>query len=356
MYAASKVCLKRFEMTRKLLGFLVAAAAMLSACSAPKGEEAEAPEPVFGETYLTQLQPRDSVLIADQLRYGFRLADVALPEGELTLLPEAPACPGVRFLGEPLWEVDTLSVRGEGAERRYDLDAHLRVTSFDEGSYELPALGTVVGGDTLLLEGKTLAVRNCPVDTAKFAPGTLWIPATPIIRYPWTAAEKWRLTGLIAAVVAALALLGFGLWWLIRRKVRAAAAPAEEPAHIRALRKIDAFRGDAYWKPEKQKAFYSGITDALKEYIGERYSFDAPEMTSGEVLGYLKKKTDLRKDLRDGLGHLFEVADFVKFARHTVEDAENAGVVPFATSFVTATWQEVLEAEAAEKKEEGEKK
>ena len=77
-------------------------------------------------------------------------------------------------------------------------------------------------------------------------------------------------------------------------------------------------------------------------------------MTSGEVLHHLKTRTDLDKDLRAGLGHLFEVADFVKFAKHTVDDAENASVVPFATNFVTATWQQAIEAEAENKKKEAE--
>lgn len=323
------------------------AAAALCGCASPKGEVAQ-PEPAPGETYLIPLQPRDSVLIADQLRYGFRLEDV---EGPLTLLPEEPACPGIRMVKEG-WQVDTLAVRGSGAERRYDIDAHLILTSFDEGSYELPPLGAVSGEDTLLFDGKTLEVWNCPVDTAKFAPGTLRIASTPIVRFPWTAREKWLFAGLCALCLLVIGGIVLGIWLIVRSKRRRAGEVEAEPAHIRALRKIDAYRGDAYWKPEKQKTFYSGITEALKEYIGYRYEFDAPEMTSREVLGHLKKETDLNPELREGLGHLFEVADFVKFARHTVDDSENARVVPFATNFVTSTWQEVLEAEADQKEKE----
>jgi hypothetical protein len=37
-----------------------------------------------------------------------------------------------------------------------------------------------------------------------------------------------------------------------------------------ALRELDKYRGNAMWVPEKQKVFYSGITDALREYIADK--------------------------------------------------------------------------------------
>ena len=335
---------------QKSILILTLLAGAFTACADKDAAPAQEEVPAFGESYLRQLQPRDSVLIADQLRYGFRIQGAI--DGELFQpLPEKPALPGIRVIGE--WEIATLGTRSEGGLEVHDLDAHIRLTSFDAGSYELPELGVVIGhdddeADTLRFEGKTIDFVNCAVDTTKFTPENLHIPPTAIVRFPWTAAEKRRVAAWSAAGVVLLGLLILGIWWLLRRRRKALEAAIPDPPHIRALRKIDAYRSDAYWKPEKQKAFYSGITDALKEYIGSRYAFDAPEMTSGEVLQHLRKETDLDKDLRDGLGHLFEVADYVKFARHTADDAENAGVVPFAVGFVTRTYQEVLEKEAAE--------
>lgn len=337
-------------MKRSFLTIWLVAAALVS-CGGPSPEESAPAEPVYGETYLTQLQPRDSVLIADQLRYGFRLRGV-IDGDPLELLPEKPELPGVRFIGE--WQIDTLGTRSEGGLEVHDLDASIKLTSFDAGTYELPELGAVVsyydgGHDTLLFEGRTLEVFNCPVDTTKFTPENINIPPTDIVRFPWTAKEWWTLIAFIGGGLLVLALLGFFLWRLIVLNREKWVAVPQDPAHIRALRKIDAYRGDSYWAPEKQKGFYSGITDALKEYIGERYRFDAPEMTSEEVLNHLKKGTDLPKELRDGLGHLFEVADYVKFAKHTAPDEENAAVVPFATRFVTQTYQQQLEEEQKKK-------
>ena len=113
---------------------------------------------------------------------------------------------------------------------------------------------------------------------------------------------------------------------------------------IRALRKLDKLRGDKFWKPEQQKFFYSGVTDTLREYIASRYGVGAMEMTTAEIFEGLKG-TDLPKDLYEEMKELFERADFVKFAKYTASDEDNAKVLPGAVRFVTSTYQAELEEE-----------
>lgn len=98
------------------------------------------------------------------------------------------------------------------------------------------------------------------------------------------------------------------------------------------------------WAPEKQKAFYSGVTDALREYIAERYGVGAMEMTTAELFKDLKD-TDVPQELADELRELFERADFVKFAKFTASDEDNAAVLPVAVKFVTSTYQTDVEEE-----------
>jgi hypothetical protein len=120
-----------------------------------------------------------------------------------------------------------------------------------------------------------------------------------------------------------------------------------EPAHIKALRKLDKYRGDKFWKPENQKTFYSGVTDALREYIVSRFGVAAMEMTTAEIFEGLKG-SDVPEDLYAQMKDLFERADFVKFAKFTATDEENATVLPQAVNFVTATYQTELEEEIKE--------
>jgi hypothetical protein len=100
------------------------------------------------------------------------------------------------------------------------------------------------------------------------------------------------------------------------------------------------------WAPEKQKAFYSGVTDTLREYISERYGIGAMEMTTAEIFDQMKS-VDLPKGLYDDAKELFDRADFVKFAKYVASDEDNAAALPVAVRFVTETYQTDVEEEAA---------
>ena len=295
-----------------------------------------------GETFLEPLQKRDSVLIADQLRYGVVLQNVkentplALPEFKME--KDSP----LEIVGS--WQLDSTRVsRGKESPARYDIRASIILSAFWGGSYELPDIPVLLDGDTLVFRAaQQLEVKELPVDMENFQPNDI----KPQVKFPYTFKEvfPWVLGVLVLA-----ALIYLLVRWLLSRRKAAVEKENAEPAHIRALRKLDAFRSDKFWVPEKQKAFYSGVTDALREYIASRYGFGAMEMTTAEIFDDLKG-TDVPSDLYEEMKELFERADFVKFAKFTASDEDNAKVLPGAVRFVTTTYQSVLEAES--KKEE----
>ncbi len=293
--------------------------------------------------FLEQLQKRDSVLIADQLRYGFELH--GLEDGTQLLLPEIPQEQGYGLMYLSPWTLDTLKVtkQKKGGPSLLDIRGSVVVTSFEEGVCELPriVLGRMSGGvtDTLVFESMSLDVKTIPVDTATFQPHDI----KGQIRYPVTFAEvlPWVLGGL--GVVALIALCVY----LIRRRRNAASEERhKDPAHIVALRKLDQYRGNAMWAPEKQKQFYSGVTDTLREYMASRYGISAMEMTTAEIFAGMKS-SDVPSELLDVVKELFERADFVKFAKYVASEEDNASVLPVAVRFVTETYQAELEEEEA---------
>ena len=126
-----------------------------------------------GKAFLEQLQPRDSVLIADQLRYGFELDGVK--EGTDFLFPDYSKgfCEGVEVVSP--WILDTVDVRKgrKKAPSLMDIKGSVTITSFDEGRYELPPIYIVRVtpegiADTLAFSPEVLEVRTMPVDTATF--------------------------------------------------------------------------------------------------------------------------------------------------------------------------------------------
>ena len=297
-----------------------------------------------GQAFLRQLQPRDSILIADQLEYGFQLDSV--PEGTAVALPDFSPMSGDTLTLVRGWQLDTtarLRVRQPGTKGRarlYNLRGSIVLAPFEEGTYHLPDSPVLRGSDTLRFAGLEMEVKTMPVDTATFVlhdiKGQIRYPLTFKELLPWIAAF-WLL--------AVLVILAVCLVQLHRRRAGGEAAAPKDPAYIVALRELDKWRGDKFWAPDKQKAYYSGITDALKTYIEDRFGVDAPEMTTAELFDALRAEKDLPEELRQELQDVFECADFVKFAKHTASDEENARALPTAVRFVTSTYQTVLEEE-----------
>ncbi len=297
-----------------------------------------------GQAYLKQLQPRDSVLIADQLEYGFQLDSVA--EGTRIALPDFSRASNDTLTLVRGWQIDTtarLRVRQPGVKGRarlYNLRGSIVLAPFEEGTYRLPDFAVLRDADTLLFEGMELEVKTMPVDTAAFQIHDI----KGQMRYPLTLRELLPWIGLLW-LLAVLVILTVSLIQIRRRRAAGDTAAPRDPAYIVALRELDKWRGDKFWAPERQKTFYSGITDTLKTYIEDRFGVDAPEMTTAELFDALRQADDLPADLREELRDLFERADFVKFAKHVASDEDNARALPTAVRFVTSTYQTVLEEE-----------
>ena len=290
------------------------------------------------DSFLIQLQERDSVLIGDQLRYGFHIKN--LPVGVGVMLPDFSQgfMPGDSVEIVRSWEMDTLKTYGpKKSPKSRDIDFSVVITSFEEGKYLLPPLSIVSESapgslDTIVFKPLELEVFTIPIDTTTFEVHDI----KGQIKYPVTFSEVLP----YLLVVLAIVLLAFLIRALIiarKRRVSPEAAP-DEPAYLVALRKLEKFRGDKYWAKDKQKMFYSGITDTLREYIDARYGIDAPEMTTAEIFDNLGH-TDVPADLFVQTKELFETADMVKFAKAFATDEENAAAVPLAVRFVTSTYQ-----------------
>ena len=311
--------------------------------SLPLVVRAAVPGPVdAGEAFLRQLQKRDSVLIADQVRYGFRLD--GLQEGSGLRLPEWKEDDADSLMVVRSWQLDTVGVKKKTG--LMDVEANVILTPFEEGVYRLPDIPVVrelPDGqvDTLIFKGLELDVRTMPVDTAAFKPHDI----KGQIRYPVTFKEIALYVGIVLIAAGIIALI---VWLIVRRRRRLSGeGVVKDPPYIVALRKLDRYRGNRLWAPEKQKQFYSGVTDVLREYIAGRFGVGAMEMTTAEIFDGLKD-SGIAPELMDETKELFLTSDLVKFAKMTVSDDENVKAVPTAVRFVTATWKEEEKVEEKE--------
>ena len=305
-----------------------------------------------GDATLVQLQKRDSILIADQVRYGVVIKGVE--KDRQIALPDFSAMSSDTLTLVGGWQLDTMqngrTIHSRNSKaaakilrKPFDISASIVLAPFEEGRYALPDIPVLLAGggkeDTLLFKGLEMEVKTMPVDTSTFEihdiKGQILYPVTFKELLPW-----------IGGSLAAAGLIALAIWLIVRaRRRKQEASKPKDPAYIVALRELDKYRSDKFWAPDKQKAFYSGITDALKFYIDDRFGVDAPEMTTAELFDALKSDKDITPQMYSELKDLFERADFVKFAKHVVSDEDNAKALPLAVSFVTTTYQADIQKE-----------
>ena len=86
---------------------------------------------------------------------------------------------------------------------------------------------------------------------------------------------------------------------------------------------------------EDQKTYYTQLTDTIRQYINERFGFNAMEMTSSEIIDRLQHTGDQK--MIDELKELFQTADLVKFAKYSTLINENDLNLVNAINFIDQT-------------------
>jgi hypothetical protein len=131
--------------------------------------------------------------------------------------------------------------------------------------------------------------------------------------------EDLRLLYVGMAILAVLAVAGLtllGRWlWNKRRPKPAPPPPPPRPAEEIAREKLEALKRSDLLDKGEIKQFYILLSEALREYLGNRYGFDSLEMSTEELLGMARRLPVTTEDFHDLRG-LLEEMDLVKFAKY----------------------------------------
>jgi hypothetical protein len=125
-------------------------------------------------------------------------------------------------------------------------------------------------------------------------------------------------------VAGALLLAAFGyLAWRYWQKRRAQVAIVPIiPPHIRARQKLEA----ALALLGQPREFCIVVSDTIRYYLEERFTFRAPERTTEEFLYELRQTNLLTPDQKESLGEFLKSCDLVKFARYEPGEPELRGL------------------------------
>ena len=212
------------------------------------------------------------------------------------------------------------------------------ITGWDSAFVLLPPFEVIVDNKPYQSKQLALKVLTIPVDTTDV---NKFYPPKDVQNNPFSW-EDWKPVIWFVAINQLLALLLLWLYshWrenkpliqIIRRKRKL-------PAHQVAMNEIERIKGERKWAEEDSKEYYTQLTDTLRNYIRERYGFNAMEMTSTEIIERLLKEQD--ETALAELRHLFQTADLVKFAKWTTMINENDANLVSAIDFINQTKVEV---------------
>jgi hypothetical protein len=215
----------------------------------------------------------------------------------------------------------------------------VRLVAFEAGALEIPAQGISVvdaAGNVgeLATEPATIEVKSLIANEPepKLKPDTG--PGARVFEKDYTALYVLGALGCAAALVA-LTLLGRWLWSKRRRKP-GPPPPPPRPAEEIALEKLDALRSSAHLAEGRHKLFHILLSEAIREYLGNRYGFDSLERSTEELLVELKRRHLERVLYQRVLDFLCET-DLVKFAKYLPEVAESVRLLDGAFAFVRET-------------------
>ncbi len=211
------------------------------------------------------------------------------------------------------------------------------ISLFETGEIDLPDLPVVSVqdgvNDTIWIDAGQIEVTSVvdEADTSSIR------DIRPPVKLPWTFKEM--LPYLIGGVVALGLAIAAYLWWKKRRRDRGEVpeyVPPPIPPDVLAMRRLEELRIKKLWQDGKPKEYHSELTDILKEYLGSSYDFNAPEMTTEELVA-VRGKWAREEELFSQMRRILTVADFVKFAKFNAQPHDHEKSLEMAFGFVEKT-------------------
>lgn len=206
--------------------------------------------------------------------------------------------------------VDTVFHDGK---KSMTLSQRYRITSFSPKMYLIPPIAVTVNDQEYKSSPISLKVETFP-DIEQANPEE-YFGAKDILTPPFVWGD-WIVFFLSLLLIAPfIALLIYMVMRLLDNQpiIRRIKLEPKRLAHLEAMDELEELKSKKVWESEGAKAYYTELTDVLRNYMKSRFNFNALEMTSSEIIAELGKIKD--KEEIERLKQLFETADLVKFAK-----------------------------------------
>lgn len=251
-----------------------------------------------------------NIKIGEQIEYKI---SVQAPVDAAVVFPEGQTFGALEMVKTN--PTDTLKEAG-----KFRLEKAYYLTQFDEGKYTIPQQKIQISHKDFYTNSLLVEVHNVAVDTLKQP----LYDAKPIAEV--TSSSSSHLWLWIVGIVALL-LTAAALYFFVFRKKKLSAEEERKklPPFERAIQDLKDLQNSKYLIESQHKAYYTRLTDIVKEYLEDEVHILAKESTTDELLAKINDlqqtgKLHLSTETISNLKRVLQNADLVKFAKSKPSD------------------------------------
>ena len=252
-----------------------------------------------------------NIKIGEQIEYKI---SVQAPVDAAVVFPEGQTFGALEMVKTN--PTDTLKEKG-----KFRLEKAYYLTQFDEGKYTIPQQKIQISHKDFYTDSLLVEVHNVAVDTLKQP----LYDAKPIVEVTSPSSSHlwlWIVLGIVALLLTAAALYFF----VFRKKKLSAEEERKKlPPFERAIQDLKDLQNSKYLIESQHKAYYTRLTDIVKEYLEDEVHILAKESTTDELLAKINNlqktgKLYLSTETINNLKRVLQNADLVKFAKSKPSD------------------------------------
>ena len=251
-----------------------------------------------------------NIKIGEQIEYKI---SVQAPADAAVVFPEGQTFGALEMVKTN--PTDTLKEAG-----KFRLEKAYYLTQFDEGKYTIPQQKIQISHKDFYTDSLLVEVHNVAVDTLKQP----LYDAKPIAEV--TSPSSSHLWLWIVGIVALLLTVAALYFFVFRKKKLSAEEERKKlPPFERAIQDLKDLQNSKYLIESKHKAYYTRLTDIVKEYLEDEVHILAKESTTDELLAKINDlqqtgKLHLSEETINNLKRVLQNADLVKFAKSKPSD------------------------------------
>ncbi len=253
-----------------------------------------------------------NIKIGEQIEYKI---SVQAPADATVVFPEGQTFGALEMVKTN--PTDTLKEAG-----KFRLEKAYYLTQFDEGKYTIPQQKIQISHKDFYTDSLLVEVHNVAVDTLKqplYDAKPIADVTSPSSSLLWL----WIVLGIVALLLTAAA----SYFFVFRKKKLSAEEERKKlPPFERAIQDLKDLQNSKYLIESQHKAYYTRLTDIVKEYLEDEVHILAKESTTDELLAKINDlqqngKLHLSAETISNLKRVLQNADLVKFAKSKPSDS-----------------------------------